>query len=32
MIFNSKSKKCFLGIVSENVVELFQNLCFLVVS
>ena len=31
MIFNSKSKKCCWGIVSENVVELFRNLCFWVV-
>ena len=30
VIFNSKSKKCCWGIVSENV-ELFRNLCFLVV-
>ena len=31
MIFNSKSKRCCWGIVSESVVELFQNLCFSVV-
>ena len=31
MIFNSKSKKCCWGIVSENVVELFRNLYFSVV-
>ena len=31
MIFNSKSKKCCWGIVSEDVVELFRNLCFWVV-
>ena len=31
MFFNSKSKKVFWGIVSEDVVELFQNLCFWVV-
>ena len=28
MVFNSKSKKCCWGIVSENVVELFRNRCF----
>ena len=31
MICNSKSKKCCWGIVSENVVELFRNLCFWIV-